>query len=512
MKFIGIHITNEGIYTSEGAFIESDYFYKLFEICNRLDPVFYDLDGSVASLLHLIGITKEQGQKLLDTTKLFLPPFTLTYYPKHFFSIDYGGGKVHPFLNFANMNQVGYLEARYSEEDNGSKKALEAKQTAQNVCNVFAKLGINMGSIVSPISQFLKKYQLNWPTMDDCPDEVTEMAHNGITGQWFEAYKMGHFPKATDYDINASYLSELAKLPDIRRGTWTNECSDDAILGVADGILTTETEFHPFCKKIHDEYFTPTGQYPYTMTLGALRFLNKWKLGEFKIERGHFWIPKGQQFQCYKGAMAYLWNQRQGKVGREKTMVQRLYSGLWGRQLQRNESGGFGDMFNSLIGLTVETNSRLKVADACLCHGIVPLAVMADGFITDQEINLPLGTNHGEWRLSSQGKCIIAGSGAVAFQGNEPIAELALDYDTLVAQVKEDPTATEYTRQRYSPVTLALALQRDFKDLGKIELLNRTLTIGNDTKRMFLKRPKTGKDLISKQYDSIPHDHQSLLT
>ena len=199
MDFLGVHITTKGIATSAGNLItEPPYLYSLFKVCNKHNPVFYDLDASVASLLFLLNITKEQGQQLLAKEKLFISPFKLKYYPKIFFSIDYGSGKAHPYLNFANMNQVGFLDSgsQYTSDnslEDAITKAKQAESTANDVYSILCKLGLQDTNLISPSSTFLKKFTLGWPTLDNCPEEVSEMAWRGIRGQWFEAYKLGSF-------------------------------------------------------------------------------------------------------------------------------------------------------------------------------------------------------------------------------------------------------------------------------------------------------------------------------
>jgi len=516
MTFIGIHITNEGIALSTGQVItEEPFFGRLFEACNGHNPVLYDLDADTASLLYLIGITKEQGQKLLETEKLWLSPYKITYFPGHFLSIDYSGGRDHPYLNFANMNQAGYHDAEYTNDnslDDAIQKAKVAKTTAEAVDSILCKLGLTASNLVSPSSTFLKKFSLNWPTMNDCPEEVSDIAWRGCMGQFFEAYTLGFFEEAYDYDLNASYLAELSKLPDIRKGTWVESIRppNDATLGITEGILTTDAPFHPFITKYTGSNYTPTSRFPAIMTLQSLEFLKYWDLGTFQAEKGHWWTPRSN-FEVYKGPLMFLWNVRQGTTGRERLLIQRIYSALWGKMLQHSDTKGFGDRFNSIIGLTVETNSRLHVAEACLQAGIIPLAVMADGFITtDMLTNLPLSTELGGWRLSAKGRCAICGTGMVAFEGKDTPAELAIDYTTLKNQIDENPDATQYTRSAYSPVTLALALQQDWSKLGQIQLIERTLTIGTENKRCYLDKPKTGKDLLSRTYDSLPWDYKEL--
>lgn len=520
MNLIGFHCTNNHIVSSEGHQLEIPlYLDDFIDICENKSAVFYDLDGSVASICYHLGLTDEQGQTLLDKGKLFLPPFELTYFPQRFFSIDRIGGRNHPYVNFANMNQVGYSDAHYTEDnsiEDSFRKAKESKQTAEEVYKIFLKLGIN-DTIVSPTSAFLRKHKFNWPTVDDLSIEISQLAYEAVTGQWFEAIQLGHWGKAYDYDLNASFLTIMADLLDIRRGEWihTEDMSshifDNAFYGVASGKLSTDADFHPFTKKVGEDNYTLTGTYPRTMTIQDLRFLDKWKLGSYRMIDGYFWLPNGTQFQPYRGVMMHLWNKRQGTTGREKDIIQRIYSSIYGRSLEHHKSSGFGELFNPIIGLTTLNINALKVADACLSSNIIPLAIMADGFISDKPANVPISTKLGEWKLNAQGKCIIAGTASIAFQNSKESAELAIDYDDLLKQIKDNPNAKEYKRTKWSPVTLALAVEQDWESLGQIKPLERTLKIGNEKKRSYDIRPKTGKDLISgEHYDSTAWDYSVL--
>ena len=522
MNFIGFHCTNNHIVSSEGHQLEIPlYLDDFFPICENKTPVCYDLDGFCASLCHHLEITKEQGNTLLEKGKLYLPPFAITYFPERFFSLDRIGGINHPFVNFYNMNQIGYLESHYTSDnsiEDSFKKAKEAKQTAEEVYKVFQKLELN-DTIVSPTSAFLKKYKFNWPTVDDLPIEISQLAYEAVTGQWFETYSMGYFENAMDWDLNASFLAIMADLLDIRRGEWLHVKEIDsnimknAYYGIATGTLTTDAEFHPFTKKIGKDNYNLTGTYPKLMTIQDLRFLDKWKQGTYRMNDGHFWIPKGKQYQPYRGTMMYLWNQRQGTTGREKAIIQRIYSSIYGISLQRHKSSGFGELFNPIIGLTTLNTNALKVADACLSSNITPLAIMADGFISDKPANVPISKNLGEWKLNAQGKCVIAGTLAVAFENDKETAELGIDYNDLMQQIKDNPKATEYKRTRYSPVTLAQAIEQDWESLGKIKPIERSLKIGSEKKRYYETKPKNGKDLISgKHFESTAWDYSIINT
>lgn len=528
MEFIGFHCTKNHIVSSEGHQLDIPlYLDDFFPICEGKTAVFYDLDYSVAVICKLLELTQQECKKLLVKGRIFLPPFEISYYPERFFSVDRIGGKLHPFTNFFNMNQTGYLESHYTNDnsiEDSINKAKEAKQTAEAVYQVFQKLDLH-NTIVSPSSAFLKKYTFNWATVDDLPVEISQLAYEAVTGQWFEAMQLGHWNNdngngiAFDYDLNASFLAIMANLLDIRRGEWihtdnmSSQLLRDAFYGIATGDLSIETGFHPFTKKIGKDNYTLTGTYPKLMTIQDLRFLDKWKQGNYKMTDGYFWLPKGQQNQPYRGAMMYLWNKKQQVTSqREKLIVQRIYSSIYGITLQQNESTGFGKMFNPIIGLTTLNTNALQVADACLSSGIIPLAVMADGFVSDRPANVPISKEMGQWKLNAKGKCLIAGTSAVVFENDKEVAELAISYNDLIQQIKDNPTATEYKRTRISPVTLALALDKDFESLGELKPIERKLRIGKEAKRHYETKPKTGRELISgKHYPSMAWDCSYIL-
>ena len=257
---------------------------------------------------------------------------------------------------------------------------------------------------------------------------------------------------------------------------------------------------------------------PNILGLEAIKLLKKWKLGEFRVERGWWWYPTDTIHNVYRGTMLYLWDKKQKSQNpAERAICTRIYSSLWGISHQYlADKEELGKYANTLIGYTVEENSRLHVAETCLEQGITPLAVVGDGFIHDAELTLNLSKDLGKWKLSKQGKCLIAGSGAIAFENNEKPQGLALHYNTLIQQMNKNPNQSKYTRDKYSPVTLALSLQTNFNKLGMIQKIHRSLMIGYNFEREFLERPQTGKDLssekIEKIWNSIPWDYNVLTT
>jgi len=116
------------------------------------------------------------------------------------------------------------------------------------------------------------------------------------------------------------------------------------------------------------------------------------------------------------------------------------------------------------------------------------------------------GNKIGEWKLSAEQPCLVIGTGAVAIKDKQQTGDFSLDYDWLMEQIAQYPKRKEYEMSKMSPVTLAIALKEKFEKIGQMNKLTRPVSIINETKRCYRKSPKTGEELLGKQYSSEPWD------
>jgi hypothetical protein len=479
----------------------------------------YDIDAFMASLCYHLQFTKEEAQQLIETESIYINEFKLTYFPNRFVSIDKGKYHGHPEIAIINASQAGYMETHYNAQETIEQsfdKAKQAGKIGDEIKRVYNDLGMDTNKLVSPISSFLSRYQPKLPVAEDMPDEVNKMAWESAKGGWFQVNSMGHFD-AYDYDMNLAYGWALCQIPDFTKGQWvqSKDIPGNAMIGVADGILNTQAQFHPFLVKVKEDNYTPIGKFPITLTLQEIRVLHEYNLGTFNIKDGWWWIPVKPVSYPYGGIVRWLQEKRRGKTGIDKAIISRIYAGCYGKTLANFGTGkkqAFGKEFCPIVGTTVEALTRLKVFKTCMDAGIIPLAILVDGFITDKPITINTGTNMGEWKLSYKGNTLIAGSTAITIEGktDDTAGELALEYNWLMNAIKDSPKSNVYTKDKYSPVTLAQAYKDDFSKLGQIHKVERAINIGVDDKRVFLKRPKNGQELLDNQYqyDSVPWDYK----
>ena len=508
------YIDNQGIYTSDKRFISKDIgcglLAWLISDTPKENKLLYDLDACVASLIKNT-LSESQARELYENERVWVDGFKLTYFPTRFFAIDYGK----QFVNFGNM--IRYKsDVHYSPDDtleDKINKAKEADAIAQSASEILGNLGLDKQKIISPVSALVDKYikPLNIPTIDDVPEDAGELAYKTIKGNWLESYQLGYWDTAYDYDINMAYGSVLARLLDTRRGTWVEDKSmpDKAVYGFAEGTLEITSPFHPCLLAVDDKHtFTPSGYRVDHLDKGTIDLIRKNKLGTFDIQKGWWWIPSETRppYQPLKGIVSHLYNIRFKSEGLKRAIIRQMVAGIWGRLIEIRKQE-LGELVNTVWASIVENGIKCQVTDTCLSAGIMPLQVAVDGVITETPLPVKDTLDIGGWRLSHKGKCIIASSGIVGFEGKEGAEEFALKYEWLESQLRENPKQTEYTMIKYSPVTLAKAMQnKNFNKLGALEKSERKIIIGRDYKRLWKSYPQNGGDLLNNKYVSSPID------
>ncbi len=507
-------VDNTGIYASDGRTLLNPKGTQVFDWLltdnHKENKLFYDLDPSVASIVRMT-MTESQAKELYDKERVFVDGYKITYFPTRFFAID----SQRAFINMGNM--IRYKsDTHYSPDDSIEDKiakAKEAESIAVAARNVLKELGLDQQRIISPVAALVDKYvwSLRPPTIDDIPEEAGEIAYKTIKGNHLECYQMGYWDEAFDYDITTAYGSRLAKLLDTRRGTWVKDTTipDKAVYGFAEGMLNVTAPFHPFMVKETEDYsYTPIGARPDQLPLSMIRLLHKHNLGTFDIQKGWWWIPSERlpRYEPLKGVVSHLHSIRSQSEGLKKAIIRQMLAGIWGRMVEVRKNK-LGKLFNPVWGSIVENDIKCQVCDTCLSANTIPLLVAVDGVITDRPLPIQEGSEMGAWRLSHSGKCIIISSGVVGFEGKQGAEEFALHYEWLHEQLSEHPDQTEYAMVKYSPLTLAKALQTNqFNQLGELQKANRRIVIGKDYKRLWSDYPQNGDDLLSHHYQSTPID------
>ncbi len=509
-EVIGVYASTELIANSQGEVANDNYLdWLLAQDKPGRIVVTEDINHFASCLCHLLKLDKEQLETLWQKERLGLGSRKITFFDGRFLGIDQDFPR--HFVNIMGIRR--YITPHYNPSldiNFAIDKAKKIAKAAFKIQCAFKRIGLPTKRLISPVSAaegWLNS--LDVPSLDNVPDEVNEMAWNSLKGNWLEVFKAGNF-SAWDYDLNGAYGSELIDLADpTHGGRWLKgDYRPDAIFGFASGRLTTWQNFHPFIltAKEMESNCTPVGSWQTILTKQEMDLLYEFNLGEFKLEKGYWWMPDEGAKLDYplRGYIGWLWQKRQQTEGLDKKILREIIAGTWGKlgEVRGNE---FGKKFFPVWHATVEANCRVKVARTCLQAGIIPLAVTVDGVTTDRPLPIEDTLELGKWRLSNQGEAVIIGAATMAMTGKESELDFSLSLDWLKEQIANEPEGTTYTMKAFKPITLGKVLAENrLDDLGKIEELTRTVEVKPDTKRLWVKYPTNGRELLSGQYNSAP--------
>jgi len=518
-KIIAYYIQDKVLYSSTGAKkTEPPYLDFLLADSHPYNiQVFYNLDHAVSRLCK--RLTEGDITTLWKDNVLIKPPYKVKFIPKSMFTIDQGEGNNHRFTTISDMTQ--YMDAPIApnlSEEQIKEKLRETVKVAWEVYNALRKLKLNPKTLVNPVrtlqNDVLDKMQL--PTIDDCPDEAGEYAYNCCVGGWVETKTRGWFPNVNDWDINSAYSDQLRKLVRFKEGdgTWEKVTSlppdrIEGMMGFFRAIYDTEADLHPILSTSDKtRNMTLNGRDENWMTLRKIDFVTMRKLADVKLIDGWLFTPK-QVVTPLCDVINHLQERKQTSEGMDKNVIKRLMNGTWGilLQVQKAEGNALAPSYNSPWGAEVESNVHIEVCRFCLDNNIMPLYIMTDGVGTDVDLKIESSKEMGKWKLDATTPALIMGSGVIALKDKHGKGAFSLDYDSLMATIKEHPEYDTIHMQADGFVSMGEAIERKRIDLmGESETDIRAIILNSDLKRCYINEPSNFGELITNTYPSIPWD------
>ena len=203
-----------------------------------------------------------------------------------------------------------------------------------------------------------------------------------------------------DYDIVSAFPTVARDLVDIRHCEWikSSEYQPSAVYGyikckvtIYDWVMVS-----PILKETEDgRLISPTGTWETFLTKGELDFIDKWKVGEYKILEGWWAMPESDLAKPLAEPVDKLLTYKQ-RTGLQAALAKRMSTGIYGKFLEERLDT-FGPYFNPCWGVEISTQVRLKVAEHLYQHGIGAgdnkgykhlLHVSVDGFLLDCPIEV----------------------------------------------------------------------------------------------------------------------------
>jgi len=501
-EIIGFHITDQGTLTCSKGIApctSPPYLEYILQHSGYIN-LFADLDKDVARLLKLLDLTPYELQGFHITEKLSIPPYTLTYYPGKFFSIDRGSGAQHPYANFCDAGQYQLCNS-----------ASEAQHVGVQVYNVLESLGIQPTSLISPANAFRKHFydtgDIQLPNFNQIPEEAMEAAYNCCRGSWIETFQRGYWPKVYDYDLRSAYPYEASKLLSFNKGNWvqSNTYMTQAFYGYCYCNVQIDSQFSPIAYESSGEMYTPKGTWETWLTKGEIDFIELDLKGKVEILNGWWWMLPEDSLPPYplNAVVHWLYGVKEQSEGIKLEVIKRIMAGSFYGLFLENRNNELGDYFCSPWAAEIEASTRLRMARTCIHHDILPISVAVDGIVVDQPLPIT-GTHLGDWRLSHTGKCLSLRTGIVAIGGKDGGGDFGIGYDKIKDLIESNPKATSWTMGGTGVVTLAKAVAGDrYEDLGEIDNTRRTIGL-EEFKRDYATEPRSGGSLLKYKYRSRP--------
>jgi hypothetical protein len=243
------------------------------------------------------------------------------------------------------------------------------------------------------------------------------------------------------------------------------------------------------------------------ISIHLLNFIERWKIGSFRLEKGWFGIPYKMSYPM-EATMQKLFNSRQ-RGGLAEKIAKRMAAGYWGLTKQTKSDGTFGDYFMPVWNADIADRCTVRVAEFIYRNKIHPIHIGVDGILCQKKIEL--GENgFGKWRLSGTEPTLVVASGKL-WQGSKHPG--GMYYEEIMELIKRRPNDREYIRNYKETITLGMAANTDWRLLGKTEEVSSRVNIDMPRDRVFIPHPETGKDILEKKWVSRPltvHEEESL--
>jgi hypothetical protein len=460
--------------------------------------VCWNLDDTIAPLLTLLG--KELCQKLYTNKKVKAGGYSIFYIPSKIFSFKHLSCSYQ--LNLFGIDQY-YPEVQYQTD----------MQEIEFHCRYLLKVLKEMGIEPKRLTSAIKIYEqhvidyLDLPTTWDIPQEAAEYAWYCSGKLWIEAHKLGYWKEAYDYDINSAFPTAASRLYDTRRCNWikSNTLQAEAVYGYCKCKVTINDNV-PVSPIIYTDKqgksYSPVGSWLTYLTKMEILFIYKFGIGTVEILDGWWAMPSKEGLAKPLEIVISRLLEVRKQGGLKADLAKRMAVGLYGK-FGEEHADSFGKHFNPCWFAEISSIVRLRVAAFIYNHMLQDslIHVSVDGVLTSKPADIESKAGNGNWKLASVEPALVLSSGLV-WQGSKK--PNGLNITQVEQMISEKPRACYWEATIGRRVTLGQALEGKFEDLGKEQNMFTSIDINMERDRYFSKLPKTGNQLLTKQYNSKP--------
>ncbi len=522
MQVVGYHIANGIAANSSGEWTDkSPYIDFLLQPFIDSVKIMYHLTQAMSALAKATQMDEKELRLLHESSnkKIVIPPYKMRYVKDRFLNLQKGFYQTAPYAYFYDAHQYKDVQTEDDKTpEDCIKKAKIAQEIGQEVCDTFRKLRLETGKLISPVRAFEDSVlsKLNLSGIESIPENAAYYAYEGCLGNWLEAYQIGCWERAWDYDICSAYPSFIAQQLDLSKGKWIESDKYVPEARYAECIckVNIKSKITPVMYRTGERNnlplnYTPIGERPTLLGKRLIDWIMLNKEDDIEIKKGHWWIPD-KEVKPLESIINYLYLEKEAATGLAREVIKRIMAGIYGKFLEAREAQNginFGRMVNPVWAEDIETGTRVEVANFIKVNNLEEdvIHIAVDGVVSASPAQIG-EKGLGKWELTNISPCICTGTGNVAINGKDNGNDFSLSYEKVKNLINANPEKVEYKLTKKSPVTIAEALNGKFDKLGELQDINKVIGIGQDEKRCYRERPKNGGELLSKTYKSEPWD------
>lgn len=390
-------------------------------------------------------------------------------------------------LRLFSINRRTFYGLQFATED--TLDANSAIDLYPKVINSFRSMGVpeveSLSSALGAFRPVLNK--VDFPRFQDLPDESRGLSNDAtaIMGRdWRDVYQVGAWgaDEVWDYDQVSGYPAIVSGLPDIRQARYfeadTVPCDLTRVWGVLTGTLKVEKAISPFVWKGEgDNRLYPVGEWEDRITTDQWWLLNKYGVGQFKIDRGRFLeLPETVTYPL-QHVIERLYRRRSDPSPLVRKLAKAVLvaiSGGFHSQYEEKDGAEFNPIYACM------TRSRCMVRTAAfIYHNKIEdnlISVLVDGCLATKRVPVENAPIMGTWRINEPSPALVVNT-TYQWQGEQHPGRMY--YSDVMALIREHPERANFGEL----------------DLNLVKY-----------KRAFDGYPETGADLLSCKFKSEPFE------
>jgi hypothetical protein len=370
----------------------------------------------------------------------------------------------------------------------------------------------------------------NIPVINRISDKVVACAYESFYGGHFEILKRGYFDKVITYDIHSAYPFQIAKQIDYSKGTWekVDKLNPDCHTGFYKCLINClETNFSPFKQKIGGSAglnIYPNGTFKQFLTKEEIEFYGaRFENSDIKIEFGYEFTPK-EIIYPFKTEIErlYAWKEKETDAD-IKYCVKILLNSLYGKFIQ--VSGDYnqtGKLFNPIYASKITAGTRIKILDLALQDPENIISFSTDSVTSMKKLKIPKDSGLGDFGLDFEGEGVLVMSDVYNMWNYDTkkvktklrgfTLATSRDIDAKEVYLKDilagmtNNTVYEYFTERpyHLGECITHRLKRSISDLNKFGKVKKSIDVNGDSKRIWDKSFKNGKECLEEYHSSLP--------